>query len=373
MGSEIKFCKRCVMPNTRPGIVFNEEGVCQACLNYEKKASIDWDARFAELEALCEKYRGCNGNSYDCAIAVSGGKDSHFQVYIMKELLGMNPLLLAVDNDSFTETGRINKANISEAFGCDIISLSLNRRVSKLMAKKALIQLGSPTWYADAAIYAYPYRMASKLGLKLLVYGENVNYEYGGNQREETYSAKRQRENDVVKPIDFSEWLDDEITLKDLYSVVQPTYDEAEAAGLDPIYLSYFVRWDSHYNYEVAKRYGFHHLGHEWQREGTIEQYNQIDSAGYLTNQWFKYPKFGHASVTEMASRWIRAGRMSREEAVKLVKEKDHMLDQIILDDFLGFIGMKHRDFWKIADKWYNKDLFDQDRHGVWTPKFELK
>lgn len=369
----LKYCKKCVMPNTRPGIVFNEEGICQACLNYEKKKVINWEERFKELEDLCLKYRGSNGKGYDCAIAASGGKDSHYQVYVMKELLGMNPVLLMVDCDSWTETGRQNKANISEAFGCDVISLSLNRRVSKLMAKKTLIELGSPTWFIDAAIYAYPVRMAMKLGLKLLVYGENVNYEYGGAQREETPSAKKQRENDVVKPIDFSKWIDEDIAAEELYSVMQPTYEEVEASGLEPIYLSYFVPWDSHHNYEVAKRYGFHHLAHEWQREGTIEQYNQIDSAGYLINQWFKYPKFGHASATEMASRWIRAGRMRREEAVALVKQKDKMLDQRILDDYLDFIGISHRDFWEIADKWYNTDLFERGKDGIWIEKFELK
>jgi len=361
------------MPDTRPGIVFNKEGVCSACVNYEKKKTVDWDARWKQLEKLCDKYRGCNGDSYDCAIAVSGGKDSHTQVHIMKDRLDMNPLLLTVNNASWTETGRRNLANISEAFGCDIISLSVNGRAFKIMGKKALIELGSPMWYADAAIYAFPYKMAIKMGLKLLVYGENVNYEYGGSQKEETYSAKKQFENDVVKPIDFSKWLGDGITMKDLECAKNPTYDELESAELEPVYMSYFVPWDSQRNYEIAKRFGFHHLGHEWVREGTIEQYNQIDSPGYLINQWFKYPKFGHASATEMASRWIRGGTMTREEVIPLVKKHDKILDQRILDDFLDFIGMSHREFWEIADKWYNPDLFEKDRSGVWREKFELK
>ena len=113
--SEIQFCKKCVMPNTRPGIKFDEHGVCEACNHYEKKHSVDWDQRFEELKVLCDKYRGSNGNGYDCAVAVSGGKDSTVQVYVMKELLGMNPLLISVDNWSWTETGKANKNNISEA------------------------------------------------------------------------------------------------------------------------------------------------------------------------------------------------------------------------------------------------------------------
>ena len=373
MNQEIKFCKKCVMPNTRPGIMFDERGICEACNNYEKKNKTNWDERYKELQRLCDKYKGCNGDGYDCAIAVSGGKDSTMQVYVMKELMGMNPLLISVDNWSWTETGRHNKANISEAFGCDIITLSLNKKVGKKMLLKGLKKMGSPTWYVDAAIYAFPVKLCIQLGLKLLVYGENVNYEYGGAQKEETYSAKGLFGNDVIKPIDWNEWLDDGITMKDLYSIKQTSLDEMNAAGLDPIYLSYFIKWDSHHNYEVAKRHGFKHMEHEWVREGTIENYNQIDSPGYLINQWFKYPKFGHSSVVEMTSRYIRAGLMTRQEAVKLVNERDHKLDQNVLEDYCNFVGISIKEFWEIADKWYNRELFEQDKFGVWYKKEKYK
>lgn len=368
----MNYCKKCVMPDTRPNIHFNDEGICQACINYEKISTIDWDTRWAELEKLCDKYRGCNGDGWDCAIAASGGKDSHFQVHVLKDLLGMNPVILMATGFGWTETGLKNYENISEAFGCDILNLSVNRRANKIMSKKAFIELGSPMWYLDAAIYAYPYKMAMKLGLNLLVYGENVNYTYGGSQKEETPSALKQFENDVVKPIDFERWLGDGITMKNLEVARNPTCAEIKKAKLESIYLSYYVPWDTHENYEVAKRYGFHHLQHEWVREGTIEQYNSIDSCGYLISQWFKYPKYGHASATEMAARWIRAGMIIRDQAIPLVKKYDKHLDQRILDDYCNFIGITHKEFWEIADKWYNPDLFHKDRWGVWKEKFDL-
>jgi N-acetyl sugar amidotransferase len=360
------------MPDTRPGIRF-VNGVCVACINYEKQRTVDWKKRRKELEELCSKYRGCNGNGYDCAIAVSGGKDSHYQVYVMKELMKMNPVLLAVGNIDWTETGRRNLQNISDTFNCDVLSLNPNWHVTRIMAKKTFIEIGSPTWYADALIYAYPYRVAMQLGLKLLVYGENVNYAYGGKYDEETPSAKLQPLNDVVKSIKWDVWFKGgELTPKDLESARQPTLEECEAHGLEPIYLSYFVPWDSHHNYQVAKKWGFRHLGHEHIREGTIEQYNQVDSLGYLINQYLKYPKYGHASATEMASRWIRAGLKTREEMIPAVKQYDKNLDQDIVDNFCSFTGMPPREFWQIMDKWYNRELFEQDNFGVWHEKFEV-
>jgi hypothetical protein len=240
------------------------------------------------------------------------------------------------------------------------------------MSKKGLIELGSPMWYLDAAIYAYPYKMAMKLGLNLLVYGENVNYTYGGAQKEEIPSALKQFENDVVKQIDFKQWLGDGITMKELDIAKFPKYEEMKKAKLNPIYLSYYVPWNTHTNYELARRHGFHHLGHEWVREGTIEQYNSIDSAGYLVSQWLKYPKFGHTSATEMASRWIRAGMITREQAIPLVKKYDKHLDQRVLDDYCNFVGMTYKEFWDITDKWYNTDLFYKDRWGLWREKFDI-
>jgi len=367
----MKYCKKCLMPDTRPGIVF-ENGVCSPCINYEKQKTTDWTQRMNEFEKLCSKYRKSNGNDYDCAIAVSGGKDSHFQVYYMKEVMKMNPVLLSCAPLDWTETGRKNLENLSDTFSCDIIMFKPNRNVARKMLKKAFTELGSPTWYYDALIYAFPYRMCMQLGLKFLIYGENVNYTYGGKYNKETPSAMLQPLNDVVKPV-WDKWLESgDIKESELNAAKQPSIEDCKKHNLDPVYLSYFVPWDSDRNYQIAKRFGFRHLDHEYIREGTLENYNQIDSIGYLLGQYLKYPKFGHASATEMASRWIRAGLKTRDEMIPFVKKLDKKLDQGIIDKFLEFSGMSIKEFWAIMDKWYNPDLFEQDNDGVWHEKFEV-
>lgn len=367
----MKYCSKCLMPDTRPSITF-ENDVCKACINYEKQKSTDWQQRQEEFEKLCKKYRGSNGNSYDCAIAVSSGKDSHFQVYIMKEVMKMNPVLLTVGNIEWTETGRKNLENLSDTFGCDIISLEPNRNVARKIARKAFAELGSPTWYLDALMYAFPVRMAIQLGIKLLVYGENINYTYGGKHDIDTPSAKLQMGNDVVKPV-WEKWFEDgQISEKELTAAKHPSLEEIEQANLEPIYLSYFVPWDTHHNYEVAKRWGFRHLGHEHKKEGTIEDYNSIDTLGYLLNQFMKFPKYAHSSATEIGSRWIRAGFKTREELIPYVKERDGKLDQEIVNRFCEFTHMTPKEFWSTLDKWYNPEFFEQDKDGVWHEKFEV-
>ena len=368
----MKYCKKCLMPDTRPGIIFDNNGICPGCINYEKQKNTDWKKRWNELEELCEKYRGCNGNGYDCAIAVSGGKDSHFQTYILKEKLDMNPVLFTSGNIDWTETGRKNLENLSDEFGCDIIMSIPNRKVSRIMFKKAFNEIGSPGWYQDSALYAFPVKMSIKLGIKLLVYGEDVNYTYGGKYDVETSSAIHQSKNDVVKPI-WEQWFKDEtLSVKDLDSIKQPSPEEIQNAELEMIYLSYFVPWNSVENYEIAKIHGFKHLGHEYDREGAVENYDQVDSLIYLLNPFLKYPKYGHSMTTDIVSRWIRYGLKTREEMIPFVEKHDGKLDQGIVEKFCEFTKMSTSDFYNILDKWYNPDLFEKNSFGIWKKKFKV-
>lgn len=363
------YCKKCVMPATRPGILFDEGGVCQACRVEEQKNRIAWDDRIEELKKLCDRYRGVYGDGYDCIIAVSGGKDSHYQTYVMKELMGMNPLLVTVeDNFPMTKAGVHNLKNISEEFGCDIIALKPNIKVQKKLMRKTFGKYGKPTWYIDRLIYTYPIHIAVKFNIPLVVYGENVNYEYGGDQKAEKYSANDQIFNGVASDIPWGELIDDEISMKDLVLCVFPDKKELEELKLDSIYLSYFVRWNSIKNYLFAKKRGFRDLTHEWIREHHIENFDQVDSRAYLVHPWMKYPKYGHATATDYASRFIRYGVIRREEAIELVKKHDHKLDQLALHDFLDFTGYSHKEFWEIVDKFYNRDIFEKV-DGEWKLK----
>lgn len=365
----MKYCKKCVMPDTRPGISFNELGVCSACQSYENRKTIDWEKRYKELEVLCDKYRGMNGTSYDCAIAVSGGKDSHFQVYLMKEVFKMNPILFSVeDNFDMTDAGQHNIKNISEEFGCNIVSLKPDIKTQKILLKYSFEKYGKPTWFIDRLIYTYPMHMAIKFNTPLLVYGENVSYEYGGLNYKETYSAKDQLKNGVASDIDMDELLQIHgISEQALEMTKAPSIEDMNK--LDPMYVSYFVPWNSYANYQFAKSRGFHDLSHEWDRSHHVENFDQIDTRAYLLHSWLKYPKFGHASATDYAARFVRYGLLTREEAIELVKKHDHNLDSKTVADFIKFTGYKETEFWSIIDKLYNKDLFQKNGLGKWELK----
>ena len=210
--------------------------------------------------------------------------------------------------------------------------------------------------------------MAKKYNTPLLVYGENVSYEYGGADAVETYSAKEQLSNGVATGIDEQELIDFAgVTKQDLYFTKAPNNEDL--SFLDPIYISYFTQWNSFKNYEFAKKHGFHDLSHEWNRTHHVENFDQIDSRAYLVHSWMKYPKFGHASATDYSARMVRYGYISREDAKLLVKEHDGKLDPLCVRDFCEFCGYSETEFWLIIDKLYNTELFEKNDIDKWVLK----
>lgn len=371
------YCDFCVMPNTRVGIKFEKtkdnKNICSACINHKKKKEIDYKARFKELESLCDKHRARNGKfDYDCAIAVSGGKDSHYQVYIMKEVLKMNPILFTVeDNFTMTEAGKKNLQNLSSEFKCHIISLKPDIKTQKAVMLKAFELFGKPTWFIDRLIYSYPFAMALKFNTPLLVYGENVSYEYGGSDDKETPNARNIFENGVASDLDIKTFLNDEVKEQDLQLFFNPRKDDLNK--LEPIYLSYFLEWNSYKNYVFAKSRGFTDLSSEWDRRHCAENFDQIDSIAYIVHSWMKYPKFGHAMASDYAARFVRYGLLSRDEAVKIVNERDAKLDERCVEDFCSFLNISKSKFWQIVEKHYNKELFYKNDFGEFKLKNPLR
>lgn len=368
----MQYCTKCVMPDTRPGEwgqkggLFDEEGVCLACRNYERRQQVDWASRHKELEILCDNYRNTNG--YDCVIPVSGGKDSHYLVWKMKEQLNMHPLLVNV-SDPFTHTkaGEANLHNISSTFNCDVLQFRISEDVFRRTVRKNFEEVGHPLILVEQAIYTVPLKVAIKFGIPLLIQGEDPNYEYGTLGFEEP--TLHRHYNHILGFAGIAFWLDRGFKLEELNCIIVPSIT---TENIYPIPMSYYEPWNGYYHMEIAKRYGFRDLAHEWNRESAFESFDQIDSVGWILALWLKFPKFGYSRATDLACRWIREGRITREEGIELVNKYDHILDQKVLDDFLDFTGYSVREFWDIVERFWNTDIFEKV-NGLWRKKEEYK
>jgi len=338
-------CSKCGFPNTRPGLIF-KEGVCGACVNFEKRKDIDWTERRALLHQLCGEYRG--KTKYDCLIPVSGGKDSYMLVKTMVEE-GMNPLLITV-TDSFTHTkaGTHNLRNLIETYNLNHYQYTISHDLFKRATREAFEYSGEPLKFVEYAIYTIPFSFAQMFNIPLIIYGENSEYEYGASETE-TFSGNHIIKNMVNKIEDERPfWERSGIKREELNSIL-PTITNYSNPRL--FFMSYFIPWSSVTNLESAKKIGFKDLTGEWDRKGTIENFEQMDSVAYMVHLWMKYPKFGFQRTADIASRRVREGRMSLEEALQVMKDVDPILDDWARNDFCNTIGYTKEQFYEVVKK----------------------
>jgi len=366
----MRYCIKCVMPDTRPGLTIDSEGVCSACRHAEYKKTVDWSTRQKAFAKLCESHRS-NSDQNDCIVAVSSGKDSFWQVYTLVEKFHMNPLLCSVWNTDWTQTGLQNFETMQSRFGCEAINLHTNRDINKRMSRVMLEHDGFPAYLWDAYVYSYPIHMAIKLNIPLIFYGENTSLEYGGPLKEDTPSALSQIDNDAVRQYDLSVFEKANIVMKDIPFARYPPKQLINESNVDPRFMSYYFNWSGYEHMKLAKQFGWKSLNDtgEWNRIGWAnDDYTQIDDFAYLVDPYMKWPKYGHRQVTDGCSKLIREGRMTREEGIKLVREYDDLLDPTSLEHYLKFSGYSERQFWDIIDTFYNRKLFVR-RDSKWILK----
>lgn len=347
-------CIKCGIPDT--SIKFTA-GKCLACDNYEQRTNINWEEGKQELEELLAHYRNYKG--YDCVIAVSGGKDSYFLVDTMVNEWNMNPLLVTVA-DSFTKTqaGTYNLRNLIQHYKLNHYQYTINHDLFIRASRWAFEQKGTPLKFVEYAIYLIPFFLAKKLGINLVIFGENAAYEYGLTTHN-TYLANVQI-NYMMQQILIEQkwWKEGGIKLWELETIITAVHEYPRC-----IYMSYFYPWSSMTNLDVAKRNGFMDLNDtkEWSRFGCMEQFEQIDSYGYMTHLWLQYSRLGYQRVTDIAVRRVREGQLTLKAAQKIIKTMDHVHDEKALIDFCNTLGYSAKEFFNILDnadwnKYYNKE-----------------
>ena len=296
---KMRYCKRCLQPDTRPGIIFDDEQVCFACRYQESKATIDWAQREAELRGFAEEAKEeakKRGNTYDCIIGVSGGKDSTFQAVYAKEKLGLNPLLINCMPDEITEIGRKNIENLNN-LGFDIISIRPNPIVAKKLARKSFFERGNIIAASVYCLWASSYIMAVKFNIPLIIQGENAALTLGAAKNQEaTGNAFSVMQLETIRGASVDSFVDlsNNITEKDLFLYKIPTVEEMEEKGIKAIFLQYYAKeWSQVYNADFAVARGLTGRSDSLYDLGRYRRYTALDCDLQIPNQMIKYLKFG--------------------------------------------------------------------------------
>jgi N-acetyl sugar amidotransferase len=366
----IKYCRHCVYPETKPDLSLDENGMCNACRFVDVKDTTNWDLRRKELAEIFERFKNKDGSNYDCIIPVSGGKDSTFQTYVVKEEFGLNPLCVSYHLPEFTDLGRKNLENLKK-LGVDCLEFTPNPEICKKMQKIALIEFGDAQWPEHFGIFTVPVQVAVRYNIPLIVWGENSQAEYGGplNDMENKYLDSKWCEqygtrvggqsNSFVGP---EVMLKHGIDRKFLNPYIYPSDEEIKQVGVTGIFLGSFIRWNIKEQLQKVRDLGF--TLHDGPSEGTFTNYENLDNKIQGIHDYFKWLKFGYGRATDNASVQIRLNWINREEAMKLVKEHEGKLPERYLDEFLEQWDMSRDEFLQITEKFTNKELFKKDENG---------
>ena len=364
----MRYCVRCVMPDTKPDLYLDSEGVCSACRSFEHRKSVDWQDRRKQLIGILGRYRSKDDPCWDCIIPVSGGKDSTYQVVQMLQL-GMNPLCVTATTCDLSDIGRKNIENIKN-LGVDYVEFTTNRCVRRKLNRLGLVQVGDISWPEHVAIFTIPVRAAVQFGVPLIVWGENSQNEYGGpaaasgnnclDRRwlEEFGGLLGMRVSDLIELA--------VIEKKHLIPFTYPDDESLKRVGVTGIFLGHYLPWDGYSNALLAQAHGF--TTYHQTVEGSLVNYENLDNYQTGIHDYFKFLKLGFSRATDLACLHIRRGRITRQDALELVKKHDGKFPWNYLgkslSDILEPLELSVEEFIQICDRFTNKKLFQRDAQG---------
>ena len=325
------------MPSTYPDITFNDDGVCNHCLNYMKREPIGEDL-------FLEKIHSRRGEQYDCALGISGGKDSSYVAYLAKKRFGLRVLAVSYDFPFMVDLARQNTRAVCEQLGLELLVVKSRNNFEYNLLRNHLISLAATgtTWgqcmFCHYGIEAVLYETARSRGIPFILSGVTDNEVWWNPGPRMNILAKRLKKLKLADQILFG------------------IYQSKACIGLVDQRRQFPIPGNSSINvYKgvVAPSNGpeiipvFNYI--EWD-QGIIEKTLQEETGWQKPSRsltWrydcilepildFTYKReFGISSAGLYLCGLIRSGGISREEALRILEESE---DQERLDTSLNTV-----------------------------------
>ncbi|MBB1287120.1 N-acetyl sugar amidotransferase [Flavisolibacter sp. BT320] len=371
----MKYCKKCLQTDTRPGIKFDPEGICPACRYHESLQAVDWDDRRKELDEIIDFGKRNNHSGYDCIIGVSGGKDSTRQAIYVKEVLGMRPLLvcLSYPPEQVTQRGVDNISNLIQ-LGFDCISINPSPQVWRKLMRLGFFEYTNWAKSTELALFSSVPRLAIAYQIPLIWWGENAALQLGDlNVMGKSGSdGNNLRKMNTLGGGDIT-WLLKEVKKHQILQYVYPSEREMEEANLRITFLGYFWKdWSLIDNGNYAALRGLEIRQEKPWEIGDPLGITSLDEDWVTLNQMIKYLKFGFGRISDYVNEDIRLGRMTRDEGIALAEKFDGKCSDQYIESFSKYIGISKDEFWYQVDKSVNENLFVKHKPGVYEPKFKV-
>lgn len=323
-------CTRCVMDTTDSKIVFDADGVCDHCRNFDKNIKPYWkpnENRMDELLVLAEKIRKSGaGNDYDCILGLSGGADSSYLAYIAKEVMHLRPLIFVVDTGWNLNVAVENIEKIVKGLDLDMYTEVVNwKEMSDLQLAFFKAQISSQDFPQDHAIFAGLYNYAVKHHIKYVLTGSNSATEFIRPPVEWIYLNDLKMAKDIHKKFGKRPLRTfptcGMLKYKLLYRYIY---------GMKRVYpLDYVVYNKSDVEEMLHERYGWT----RYENKHYENVFTRFFEGYYLPH------KFGFDTRKNVFSNQILAGTMTREEALELLEKPPY--DPDVMEQDKEYVAKK--------------------------------
>lgn len=352
----MKKCIKCGLPETYETIEFDNNGVCNICnQNHFKSGKVDWDSRKGMLNDLVEKYRG--KYEYDCILPFSGGKDSTFTLYYLMKEYGLKPLVIQFNHGFMRPILKENNERTLKKLGVDVLSFTPNWKVVKKLMLESLIRKGDFCWHCHTGIFSFPMHMALKFNTPLIFWGEpsseyTAYYDYRDDEIEAVDETRFNRfVNLGITAEDMSGMIDlSDSDPRDMWPYTYPNIRDLKRLRYHSVCLGSFIPWDTKSQSQLI----MDELGWKGdQVEGMpwdLYPYEKIECYMQGVRDYIKFLKRGYSRVSQMAALDLRADRMKKADADKLIAEHEGKRPPS-LELFLAYLGLTEQEFNDIVMK----------------------
>jgi N-acetyl sugar amidotransferase len=372
----MKYCVRCLQPDTRPNTRFSSEGICPACNYFEQLKDVDWLERYEIAQDLFAGYPRKSGQGFDCIIGVSGGKDSTRQALWVRDKLGLKPLLacLSYPPQQVTARGVDNISNLIE-LGFDVVLSSPAPETWRTLMRESFLRFTNWARSTELALFSSVPQLAIRYKIPLILWGENPGLQLGDLKTlgRTGYDGNNLRYMNTLSGAALDWMLEAGVDEKDLLPYRYPTPDEFDQHGLQIVYLGWFLGdWSLVNNGMYAATNGLQIREDTVANTGDLLGITSLDEDWVTLNQMIKYYKFGFGRVTDYVNEEIRLGRLSRDQGIKLVTQHDDACAPGYIASFCEYIGISVNEFWTHVHRSVNRELFEVHENGRVTRKYQV-
>jgi N-acetyl sugar amidotransferase len=372
----MKYCKRCLQPDTRPNSKFLPSGICPACDYFDRLKDVDWLERYEILQDLIAGISKKPGVEHDCIIGVSGGKDSTRQAVWVRDKLKLNPLLvcLTYPPEQVTKRGVDNISNLVE-LGFDVVVSAPAPRTWKQLMRVAFERFTNFGRSTELALFSSVPQIAIRYGISLILWGENPGLQLGDLKTlgRTGYDGNNLRYMNTLSGGGL-DWIREAgFELSDLIPYQYPTPDEFDQHNLQIVYLGWFLGdWSLVNNGMYSAASGLQIREDTVENTGDLHGVTSLDEDWVTLNQMIKYYKFGFGRVTDYVNEEIRLGRMTRSRGIELVEQYDDACSPDYISSFSDYIGISVPEFWDRVHASVNRALFELGAGNRITRKFKV-